>query len=471
MEDNNLNNMTNTNEVENNVMINNQGNNSSNNNLRKVLITIIVIILLGLIALTIYVVVDKKENNVDNNKDNVQEENKDNDDINQIIDNFKIEEFLTLLTPEDCLNKNLLEENTDNFYWYMYVYFKEKYNDNIHSMEPEDAMPFKAIKYTDFVNVYKDLFGKDFESGYVSNSNRFITKTYKLSEKNEYVFYGIEKCDINKLDACYIMILDRSVYMPTAKLSNYVFKDNVIKGNVEYEYIDGMSGLKDAKFEVEYRKENQKYYIESIKILENKIEVENSNNKEINLKSVECMQEDNKCTKVFNVNYNGMKHEIKIVQSIEGENGGVPYSYNKSIKIYIDGNIIDTIENISSGTNNTNFDGYAYVFDSKYLGILYPGNHADYVLNVYNDNKKIGEQKIIWGLQGIYKDESRKEALNTLEKIEFNGNKLLFWGDSCFVPLNVGDKFIKISLTIKNNKINMESVDLLDKLYGSGATC
>ena len=109
---------------------------------------------------------------------------------------------------------------------------------------------------------------------------------------------------------------------------------------------------------------------------------------------------------------------------------------------------------------------------AKYLGILYPGNHADYVLNVYNDNEKIGEQKIIWGLQSIYKDEEYKEELNTLEKIEFDGNKLLFWGDPCFVPVvgGTGENNVKASLTIKNNKIDIEAISFISK-YGSGATC
>lgn len=200
-------------------------------------------------------------------------------------------------------------------------------------------------------------------------------------------------------------------------------------------------------------------------------EDENTINKEINLKNIECSGDENTCTKIFNVNYNDMQHEIKIIQSITSKNDGSPFVCFKEIQIFVDNKMIEKIENISSHTADNNFDGYAYIFDSKYLGILYPSNQGDYVLNVYNNNTKIGEQKIIWGIQGIYKDKEFKEQLNTLEKIEFDEHKLLFWGDSCYVPVNVGDRFIKTSLTIKNNKIDMEAVDFVDKLYGSGATC
>lgn len=97
----------------NNGYVNNQ--NNKNDSWKNVLIGVMSILIVGLAALTVYVVVDKKDNNVDDNKDNnIQEnENKDNN-VNNIPekDYAKLQQKVLdeyYLTTTDIIDENILE--------------------------------------------------------------------------------------------------------------------------------------------------------------------------------------------------------------------------------------------------------------------------------------------------------------------------------------------------------------------------
>lgn len=92
----------------NNGYVNNQ--NNKNDKWKNVLIGIMAVIIVGLTALTIYVVIDKKDNDVDNNiqenennKDNVQEENNDNTELEKkVLDEHYFKSI-------DIIKKHILE--------------------------------------------------------------------------------------------------------------------------------------------------------------------------------------------------------------------------------------------------------------------------------------------------------------------------------------------------------------------------
>ena len=69
----------------NNGYVNNQ--NNKNDNWKNVLIEVMAVIILGLAALTIYVVVDKKDNSVDGGKENNIQENESNNECWSIFKN------------------------------------------------------------------------------------------------------------------------------------------------------------------------------------------------------------------------------------------------------------------------------------------------------------------------------------------------------------------------------------------------
>ena len=88
-------------------------NNNKNDSWKNVLIVILVIISLFLTALTIYFVVDKKDNNEDGNKDNNIQENETNNDNNE-NEEFDVQkaanDFFNSFKKKENLNFNFVDD-------------------------------------------------------------------------------------------------------------------------------------------------------------------------------------------------------------------------------------------------------------------------------------------------------------------------------------------------------------------------
>ena len=109
------------------------------------------------------------------------------------------------------------------------------------------------------------------------------------------------------------------------------------------------------------------------------------------LSDIDCAKEEtDKCVKQIELSYDNVNHDVKLIKKL------IDNKY--AIDVYIDNNLIDTLNgglfyDWQDGDTAVdwleNLDGYIYVIDEKYLGLVYrvEGAKPSWFLKYYNDVK------------------------------------------------------------------------------------
>ena len=227
---------------------------------------------------------------------------------------------------------------------------------------------------------------------------------------------------------------------------------------------------------------------------------------EFRLKDIECKENDKKtCTKELKVAYNGKNHDVKITRYEKMEEEKLEDSDetatvdNVYFDLYVDGQRIDKINSgniyVDPETNkpddgyNSNFDGFIYIFNDKYLGFLFettaPAGSPGYVLNLYDENKKIdtkisndGYDQTDNGVvikvhgQGFGKNDS---DFSDISNLKFDGTVLKYWWLSCDKleesenDESATDIAVQLALTFDGNEVSIKSTDKKENVTAGGA--
>ncbi len=190
-----------------------------------------------------------------------------------------------------------------------------------------------------------------------------------------------------------------------------------------------------------------KFVTEEESVKSESTKVETSNKEELvqgntfNLESISCVGTDS-CEKSLRLAYNGVNHDVKLVKKASSD--------KYSIEVYIDNNLVDTLDggifpnykNASSGINN--MDGYVYVIDSKYLGIVYrvDSEQPYWNLKFYNDGVPSSEKEIMVARIGSgITSESMGSDVNLmgLESVSFDGSSVKYWKTNCSIKVSNED--------------------------------
>jgi len=352
----------------------------------------------------------------------------------------------------------------------------------------------KEIK-NKYINIYNDMFNSSFS-------------LHLINKDDSADFYSFDK----NLDKVIVKSHGgtRAYYdsvIIDSKMENNLYKVRFVEGYFDYnndlssnsKYIlfvdsennnkiantsDKSSALKENKdklpnYEITFKKTEEGYKFDNVKRIKAGVNNNQGTEKDymIDLSKIECVKGNNSCTKELKVTYDGKEHDLKLVMSKQNvDTSAISCDFNNNMNLYIDGKLIDTYNNGCNG--KLDFNGHIYIFDSRYLGIMYPRNHIGsegYYLILYKNNAAIASQTIKTTGQSICRDEKCNEPLNTLDKIEFDGSNLKFWTTGCSV--NIDGLYLnaigKVVLNIKDEKINLEVIEKIKAEEGHvrGAVC
>lgn len=191
------------------------------------------------------------------------------------------------------------------------------------------------------------------------------------------------------------------------------------------------------------------------------------------LESINCVGTD-VCEKSVKLAYNNKNHTVKLVKKA---NSNKKYD----IEVYVDGSLVDTLdggqfpdyENASSGIKN--LDGFIYVIDSKYLGLVYreDSEHPSWYIKFYNDKKASASEKIRVASmgQGIASESLGSDKdLNKIDALEFENNMVKYYKVNC--DIKVSGKYYaaveKHSLSFDGNTVNDSVEQVLKDGIGLG---
>ena len=198
------------------------------------------------------------------------------------------------------------------------------------------------------------------------------------------------------------------------------------------------------------------------------------------LKDISCELKDNVCTKSLKIKYNEKNHNIiikkevkfKRIKGAKDEDGNKLYDANYIYKIYEDDTLIDTIKvtggswggtsNTSASADEVDFDGYIYVFNKKYLGILYSTVKGGYDLTLYNDSKRVDEVNVDVSGQGF--SNKKGTVSDGLNNIKFDGSTLSYW----FMDCKSYNKAVNLKLSFDGEKAKITS-GAKEKATGGGS--
>ena len=181
---------------------------------------------------------------------------------------------------------------------------------------------------------------------------------------------------------------------------------------------------------------------------------------------------ENECTKELRVSYNKKNHNIKI-KRIKRTTSSSTIIKNE---IYVDDKLMDTVDGgaMYEGADKykSDFDGYIFIGDSKYLIIVTPfmvDEYTNYVVNYYDNGKKLGRGvDIINGEQTICKGSCDKngEIMNDLEALDFDGKVLKYWKPFC---TKHEKEALQIGITVENKTVTTKYLDTDKKVEIKGA--
>ncbi len=188
------------------------------------------------------------------------------DTAESILSKLSIDKYLSLaLTSYIDLDTNILDINSDqNMMLYFYSNSDIKHYKIEISSDLGDKIKFVYVRYDDYINQHKKLFGVEptltIETTDVSFSNLVhVSKDdYKVDSSN------LTTCDENKPNECYIMLNEYIDNSNSLEFSNLTMKNNIINGNIKLRKKGDM--FLDATFEFVYEKNGDNYIIKSLKI-------------------------------------------------------------------------------------------------------------------------------------------------------------------------------------------------------------
>lgn len=173
-------------------------------------------------------------------------------------------------------------------------------------------------------------------------------------------------------------------------------------------------------------------------------------------------------TKQVKVGYNEKNHNVKIKMETKKEDDHYKIEY----KIYIDDEYVHSVSGGSGYPENNmineGFDGYIYVIDSKYLGIVLPEvslfTHPGYKLTFYNDKTKAGDDILVKSPGNtLCEDKECNKIINNIEDIEFNGKTIKYWWQECLQEANV-----KYEVKFDGKNVTKEQIEKANNMYDNG---
>lgn len=198
------------------------------------------------------------------------------------------------------------------------------------------------------------------------------------------------------------------------------------------------------------------------------------------LEDIECTGTET-CEKKMKLAYNNKNHELKLIKKLTDD------TKNYKIEVYEDNKLIDTLDGGSSEDfwqegrqpldNIKNMDGYVYVIDGKYLGIVYrhEGAKPSWYLKFYNGDTPSQEKPIIVAAYGTsYYSETYENGkdLFVISALEFDGHNIKYWDrycDSKTKPTNGGNTVVaQYSLKFDGKKVTKTKGKVLTDAQGGG---
>ena len=236
----------------------------------------------------------------------------------------------------------------------------------------------------------------------------------------------------------------------------------------------GYGYIKYKDVNKDYEDLSAKYNEMSKKIddVNNKLEDETNNDKyEFDLSTFKCSDASKlSCVKNLDVRYNNQKHSIKIESSREKVNNSqVKITHN----IYDNGSLLQTIKGGSYSdvdysdlmNDNWDFDGFVYVFDSKYLAFVLPnydgrrGYDATFINSQGKLIKKINVE-LAWTSFGT----DSNSDLDSISNLEFDGHMLKVWDLNCN-----GNGAVQVGITFNNdNSLSFKKINTVTDINVGG---
>lgn len=194
------------------------------------------------------------------------------------------------------------------------------------------------------------------------------------------------------------------------------------------------------------------------------------------LSDINCVGTDTDvCEKTVKLSYNNANHNVKLIKKLTD-------STKYSIEVYIDDQLIDTLDggefySWNDGDKATdwlkNLDGYIYVIDSKYLGIVYRVDSAkpSWLLKFYDDTKPFENNKKIMVANYGGSLVQNNKTLTDLDALEFDGTSIKYWYYYCGDDIETDDGYVAAqqhSVTFDGNKINNTVIKTIKDAIGGG---
>lgn len=206
-----------------------------------------------------------------------------------------------------------------------------------------------------------------------------------------------------------------------------------------------------------------------------------TNSNALSLSAITCVNDNNdRCTKTTEYNFNNTKHQIKVVDTTSKKTDGsecIEVKYD----VYIDNKLLGTISNSKmlmcpedeELVYTTKIDGDLYVINNKYVAVGVGEKTGTYTVGFFSSDKFIGSELLNQSNVNVLKEEV--PINKSPEFIEYDGNALKVWSFRCKDGTTEGvqNKGIHVSLGVENDqlvkKILEESPDL--KTTGGSASC
>lgn len=125
------------------------------------------------------------------------------------------------------------------------------------------------VKYEDYAREFKNTYNKELTFAMVNTEMAF--NNLEHLEDNKYLYSIVDgvPCTKNNIDKCYVNITKQIVSERDVKYENFDLKDNnIVVGTAILTYNNNNTkSVLNGKFEMKYKKENDKYVVEYIKIV------------------------------------------------------------------------------------------------------------------------------------------------------------------------------------------------------------